>query len=125
MKERSDKAVFRFRKPFNSNKRMNCAQAIVLTYADLIGLTENQAINLTAGFGRGMGKGQTCGAVTAMLMIAGLNESEAKCREIVNAFEEKMGSILCSELLEKYTKEGCPHFVEFATQLINQHIFDK
>ena len=125
MKERIEKAVFHFRKPFNEDKRINCAQAIALTYADLIGLTEKQAISLTAGFGRGMGKGQTCGAVTVMLMVVGLSENGEKCHEMIHVFEEKMGSTLCDELLEKYTREYCPHLVQLAAKLINREIFDK
>ncbi len=122
MKERSEKAVFNFRKPLNEDKRINCAQAIALAYADLIGLSEIQAVNLTAGFGRGMGKGQTCGAVTAMLMVAGLKNCGFACQEIIDSFEKEVGSTLCNELLEKYTREHCPNLVKLATQLINQKV---
>ncbi len=43
---------------------MSCAQALATTYADLVGLREEQAKALASGFGLGMGRKQTCGALT-------------------------------------------------------------
>jgi len=46
--------------------RMNCAQAILSNYSEIFGLNRNLALQLTQGFGGGMGRtGKTCGAVTA------------------------------------------------------------
>lgn len=120
---RADKVVARFREPLGEGKRISCAQTVAIAYADFAGLSETQAMQLTAGFGRGMGKMQTCGAVTAMLMATGLSGHGAKCRALMDAFEEKMGSTLCEALLEKYTEEQCSLQVRCAAELMNAHVF--
>ena len=122
MTTRSGIAVARFREPLGEGRRISCAQTIALAYADLAGLSEVQAMNLTAGFGGGMGKKQTCGVVTAMLMIAGLSEQGEKCREMMDAFETKTGSTMCRELLEKHTEEYCPSLVRFAAELMEKNL---
>ena len=57
---------------------MSCAQALATTYADLVGLREEQAKALASGFGLGMGRKQTCGALTVALMLNGLAR-ERRC----------------------------------------------
>ena len=60
-------------------KGYNCAQAILSTYADLFGLSEQDAYRIAEGFGTGMGAmGETCGAVTAAFMLIGLKNSNGK-----------------------------------------------
>ncbi len=125
MSARVDKAVTRFREPLGEGRRISCAQTVAIAYADLAGLSEKQAMNLTAGFGGGMGKRQTCGVVTAMLMISGLSENGDKCRKIMDAFEEKTGSTMCGELLEKYTEEYCPSLVRCAAELMDTNVFGR
>lgn len=120
MSSRSDRAVSYFRQPLGNGRNISCSQAILLAYADFIGLTEKQALNLAFGFGGGMGKRQTCGAVTAMLMAAGLSGHGEKCAEIMNAFENKEGSTMCHHLLEMHTREYCPNLVKLAAELIDQ-----
>lgn len=91
----------------------NCSQAVVCAYCDLFGVDEETAMRMSEGFGGGMGRMRlTCGAVSGMSMTAGLALSKgiagdtvtrAKVYETVQkmakAFEEKNGSITCSELL--------------------------
>lgn len=123
MSIRSESAVIRFREPLGEGKRISCAQTVAIAYADLAGLSEKQALDLTAGFGGGMGKRQTCGVVTAMLMITGLSGHDNKCREIMDAFEENTGSTLCAALLEKHGEEYCPSLVRYAAELMDQRVF--
>ncbi|MCE1198724.1 MAG: C-GCAxxG-C-C family protein [Marinilabiliales bacterium] len=54
----------------------NCAQSVVMAYAEEFGLTTGQAKAVSVGFGGGMGRlQQTCGAVTGAYMIIGLWQS--------------------------------------------------
>ena len=54
-------------------KGYNCAQSVVCAYSELFGVDEKTAFKISEGFGGGMGGMQeTCGAVTAMFMLAGL-----------------------------------------------------
>ena len=51
----------------------NCAQAIVSTYADLIGLDDTTAKNVANAFGGGMGNMEgTCGALVGAGIVLGL-----------------------------------------------------
>ena len=50
----------------------NCAQSMFMAYADLLGLTQEQAARLSAGFGGGIGRlRQNCGAFSAAVMLCG------------------------------------------------------
>ena len=89
----------------------NCAQAVACAYSDLFCVDEKTAFRVSEGFGGGMGCMETCGAVTAMVMIAGMKVSDGNmtapktkritcnhAKEMISAFREKNGSIICSEL---------------------------
>ena len=53
-------------------KTHNCAQAVVCTYCDLVGLPEETALDLASSFGTGMGNMQgTCGSLVGAGMIIG------------------------------------------------------
>ena len=90
----------------------NCAQIVLCSYAEELGIDEETLFRISEGFGAGMGgMMQTCGAVTAMFMALGLANSSGdlqacdtkpqttkKVRELAAEFEKKNGSIVCREL---------------------------
>ena len=101
-------------------KSMNCCQAVVMALKDLVNISEEQLLIMTAPFGSGMGnmKG-SCGALVGAEIIAGLttNGNRAIARQINERFEELSGSITCEEL--KGIKTGkilcsCPDCVRNA-----------
>ena len=50
----------------------NCAQSVLMAYADVLGLTQEQAAMVSVGFGGGMGRLRLhCGAFSAAVMLAG------------------------------------------------------
>lgn len=93
--------------------RCNCAQAVFAAFCDETGMDMETALKLCSSFGGGMGKlRDTCGAVTAMFMVAGLKygysdltDADAKAahyaliRQLAARFREKNGSYVCRELL--------------------------
>ncbi len=140
---RSKKAAELFSSGFN------CAQSVFASFAKEAGLTEEQALKITAGFGGGMGRMQhTCGAVVgAYLVISALNGSddasstEARektfrlVREFDRVFTAKHGSTNCRELIkydlnsEEQRKEAsekgvfevqCTGFVRDAVDLLEK-----
>lgn len=134
MKSRAMQAVERREKGYN------CAQAVFCTYADLMGMSEEEAYKTAEALGTGMGGLQlTCGAVTSMFLIAGKVNSNgvlgdkstrpstyAKVRELHRAFEEKNKSTICRELSGAGTGtrlRSCAGCVEDAAHLIEQKIF--
>ena len=99
-------------------KGYNCAQSVTAAFADLYGLTEEQALLSSASFGGGMGRMRlTCGTVTGMFLLAGLESGTtnpddrelkarnyAMVRELAERFKAENGSIVCSELLQMGNK---------------------
>ena len=49
----------------------NCAQAVLVSFCDKIGLTEEQAYQTASHFGSGMRHGSTCGVLSGGLMALG------------------------------------------------------
>ena len=104
---RADRAEALFRQGYN------CSQSVFAAFADVVGMSVEEAAQLASPFGAGFGKlREVCGAVSGMTMLAGkLNGySDPKAREekvelykliqkMCAEFEEKEGSIICRELL--------------------------
>ena len=82
----------------------NCAQAIVSTYADLIGLDETTAKNVANAFGGGMGNMEgTCGALVGAGIVLGLATKDKAAsrkgmRQIMMKFHERNGATQCKLL---------------------------
>lgn len=98
----------------NFNSGMNCAQAVLCSFAEETGLSEEILLKLSLPFGGGMGRMRlTCGAVTGMIMAYGLIYGVG----VTPTHDEKMdnykgvqflcdefkklnrGTIICAELL--------------------------
>jgi len=100
----------------------NCSQALVLAFADVTGLTKEQAVLLSSSFGGGMGRlREVCGALTGLFMVDGLLEGYsnptdkdakaahyARIQELAAKFRVEMGSILCRELLDNPSTTPVP-----------------
>lgn len=82
----------------------NCAQAVLLAFANKVGLSEEQLRALGAGFGTGMGSlDATCGALCAAQMILGMLTFQGRpiiknARALHDAFKQTCGSTDCGEL---------------------------
>ena len=136
-------------------KGYNCAQSVTAAFADLYGLTEEQALLASASFGGGMGRMRlTCGTVTGMFLLAGLESGTtnpddrelkarnyAMVRELAERFKTENGSSVCSELLQMgnktesempsertaayYKKRPCPELVRCAARIYAQMLEEK
>lgn len=95
-------------------KGYNCSQSVVAAFAPQLGLTEEMALRLSAGFGAGIGRmrevcGAFCGVVTVLSMVyADPTDPKDKSRmyALVQEAAEQYrtrngGSIICRELLAK------------------------
>ncbi len=132
----------------------NCAQAVFVVFAEEMGLSRETALCLSSPLGGGMGRlREVCGAVSGMLMAAGLkygyadlNDREAKKRtyritqDLVGQFRRENGSIICRELLgpagrdtspeptartpEFYKKRPCPDLIERAAAILENYCPD-
>ena len=85
----------------------NCAQAVLVAFAQEMGLTEEQAYNLGAHFGSGMRHGSTCGAVTGALMVMGMmGYDEKAAAALLHQVREGHGALDCATLLNNSHEKG-------------------
>lgn len=91
----------------------NCSQSVVGAFIDLFDMDEKTALRFSEGLGGGMGRMRlTCGAVSAMALLAGLKMSSgvggdlkgrgelyAAIRQMADEFKAKNGSVICADLL--------------------------
>lgn len=95
----------------------NCAQAVVLAYADVIekngGIDTPMLLKMASPFGGGMGRlREVCGSISGIFMVLGALEGynapgdrQGKIdlyrdvQLLAGEFEKKNGSIICRELL--------------------------
>ena len=104
---RADRAEALFRQGYN------CSQSVFAAFADVVGMSVEEAAQLASPFGAGFGKlREVCGAVSGMTMLAGklkgYSDPEAReekvelyklIQKMCAEFEEKEGSIICRALL--------------------------
>jgi C_GCAxxG_C_C family probable redox protein len=127
----------------------NCAQSVVLSFVEDYGYSKELALKISAGFGGGMGKGQsTCGAVTGAIMVLGIIEGEkasdnnelksgtySAVKELLKKFTDDFKSSSCMDLTgcdfntdsgnEKFKNEGvmekiCAPCVKRAVEIVEQ-----
>lgn len=148
MEKYSDIAVNNFKSGYN------CAQSVLLAFADELNLDKSTALKLSSSFGGGMGRlREVCGAVSMMFLIAGLksgytepNNDEIKAQhyeriqELAQKFKSKHNTIICRELLglpdgagsptpskrteEYYQTRPCEHFIKTAAEIIESEFLD-
>lgn len=126
----------------------NCSQSVIGAFCDDLGLDFNTTMKLSEGFGGGIGRMRlTCGAVSGMVMVAGMmlsrGEKEGdtrmevygKVQELAEKFKEMNGSIVCAELLGEntntnpkpdartdayYKKRPCVELVKDAVKIVEE-----
>lgn len=131
-------------------KGYNCAQAVAVAYCDITGLAPEFSAKMASSFGGGMGRmREVCGAVSGMLMVAGLlygydgpDDGETKMahytlvQELAGKFREQAGSIICREILknppsdpkptprteEFYKQRPCARLVVLACEILDEYI---
>ena len=133
------------------HKGYNCSQSVALAFAPEMGLSEEQALKMAAGFGGGFGRmREVCGAFSGLTLVLGAlygSDDSAQKTQIyieVQALAEEYkqrsggGSIICRELLglskpegtpvasprtaEYYQKRPCAELVRMAADLLAEYI---
>ena len=131
-------------------KGYNCAQTVAVAFCDVTGLEEDFAAKMASSFGGGMGRmREVCGAVSGMLLVAGLlygyeipgddvskKAHYARVQELAGKFREQVGSLVCREILKNppsdpnptprtddfYAKRPCARMVALAAQILDEYI---
>ena len=100
----------------------NCAQAVAVAFCDVTGMEPRAAAKMASSFGGGMGRmREVCGAVSGMLLVAGLlygydtpgDDVSKKAhytlvQNLAGQFREQVGSIVCREILKNPPSDPNP-----------------
>ncbi len=110
----------------------NCAQAVACTYADLMGIDQQTAANITAAFGAGMGNMEgTCGSIVGAGVVIGMltkdrNEARSKMAQLMEKFKARNGSTQCRCLKGldggqalRSCPDCCADSAEFLEEILN------
>ena len=128
----------------------NCAQAVAVAFCDVTGMEPKFAAKLASSFGGGMGRmREVCGAVSGMLLVAGLlygyetpgddiskKEHYVRVQYLAGRFREQTGSIVCREILKNppsdpnptprtakfYKVRPCARMVALAANILDEYI---
>lgn len=57
----------------------NCAQCVLMSVHDMVGIDEHTAATLSAGLGAGVGRGEICGVANALAIATGLRMNDDAC----------------------------------------------
>lgn len=121
------------------SKGYNCAQAVACAYCDLFNADEKEVFRMMEAYGLGMGDMKcTCGAVSGMVTLAGLKNSDANldapktkgstykiAKELTAAFRDKVGSVICADIKGVETGEmlySCKGCIEEAARIVEEKL---
>lgn len=120
---------------YYSEDNFNCGEAVLLAANEEFGLgLKEEDVKLVAGFGGGMGRGGTCGALAGALAVLGRKyistkskETEGfreRCAAFADEFEKELGSLECSSVKAKYhtDEDRCAAAVEKAADILEEFI---
>lgn len=120
----------------NHKNGCNCAQAVACVFADRLGRSEDEIFRFTEAFGGGMGGTQgVCGAVSAMVFVAGgiksyginklpetnKKESYNSARELMDRFRSQIETIMCGEIKSE-CRFSCDKCIEVAVEILEEFI---
>lgn len=123
LEERKERAVYL------KHNGYNCAEAILITYSDLIDLDKDTLVKIGSGFGSGMGGFEaTCGALVGANIVLGiLNTTDIKTKfiskEMVSEFKNMSGALLCKDLKGIETKHvlcSCEDCIRNAIEILDK-----
>ena len=87
----------------------NCAQSLLVPFADVSGITKEKAMDLGFLFGGGMHHGSICGTLASAYMILGMaGYGKEEASELLRTFKQKHSDELCRNLLAASAKAGIP-----------------
>ena len=112
----------------------NCAQIVLCSYAEELGIDEETLFRISEGFGAGMGgMTETCGAISGAVAIMGFVMSDGMenpktkgqtyklSREIAKRFGEKNTTTVCGTLKgigsDKGPLRSCPGCIDDAVEI--------
>ncbi len=122
-------------------KRHNCCQSVLMTFADQVDADPSVLFSISQPMGGGVGASMQgmCGALLGAVMLAGLKYSDGAreqtatapqvmrlTKEMVEAFRERTGALLCKDLKGLETGKvlcPCPDCIRIAAEIVQEKVF--
>jgi len=129
--------INKYREGLVKDRDFNCAEKVLNLSNEVLAIDlPDKALKVAAGFGAGMGIGHLCGAISGAIMVLSLqhvesvgHQSEIKKieKEFLYKVEEKLGSLMCKELLNNYySKETkCEYIMESVIEILDDFVEKK
>ncbi|MDE6551621.1 MAG: C-GCAxxG-C-C family protein [Muribaculaceae bacterium] len=117
-------------------KGYNCAQCVLMSLSDRLGLNEDLAAKATAAFGSGFAAtGEICGAMSALGIAEGFEENDSSPQAKLKAMKsthamferfkkENGGRFRCSDLKGKTDTRSCPDLIRQAIRIFLDRTHD-
>ena len=126
--------IEKYREGLVADKNYNCAEKVLNLGNQVLGYNLSPlALRSASGFGYGLGARHLCGAVAGAAMILSMKYVKTIAREsdiykieadFVRTVEEKLGSIMCGELRDKYYNEEnkCEYIIETVIECLDEKL---
>ena len=119
----------------------NCAQSVVCSFAEELGMDESVLYKMAEGFGAGMGSGMgPCGAMAGVAMLSGLANSDGDIAQpgqtkakstrmsasLTSEFIEKIGALYCKDIkigVDGHSLSSCADCIRTAVELAERAYF--
>lgn len=110
----------------------NCAQSVLMSFADVTELPESVASRIAMGLGGGFGaQGELCGVLLGMALTLGMARGSdpvvkpkvnAEVRELTRRFKERNGGcFLCRELKSK-CRRPCDDIIADGVEILHEYL---
>jgi len=122
-------------------KHYNCAQSVLCTYAEEMGVDKEILYRLAESLGGGLGgMEEVCGAFSAACLVLGYHTSDGDLEgghtkfvtrkaivEAAEAFRKEMGSIVCREILaaDEHGRGTCAKRVRMAAEIVEKFLAEQ
>ncbi len=105
----------------HSSVHYNCAQSVLMAFAEDCGISEEKACQLGRNFGSGMKMGGCCGAISGGLMVIGMMDGgEEEYRRFMKDMRSGHDNLVnCSDLLRSGNRANqCDRLVSDAVSAV-------
>ncbi len=117
----------------NKEIHYNCAQAVLIPFAEECGFTRETAFLLAKPLGHGFGMGGICGALSGALMVLGAKGgTPEQFRKLTGSFQKLYNETDCKALLKLHQESGdtdrkafCDHLIFSAVEALEGILEEK
>lgn len=110
----------------------NCAQSVLLAFADIIPLDRQSLLSLSAPLGAGLACGEICGVANALAIASGLmmkadfpeakGDAMKRARQLIETFRTRNGALRCADLKGVPGKPSCNELILQGVEILHRDL---